>query len=168
MNAQGLAQLVHTPDVDYVQRFQALATAHLEIETRGPTVARLLRRGILEMQVGDYQDARRTMDAALRLDSGVAEIHYQRGCAYALLACVKAEAVPPGPGHHEPSESIRFLLTEAATAFKESIALNDEDTEAQERLLRIGSVLDTGDSEESLAALLRGEDEGAPQATPPA
>lgn len=158
MQTMSLARLVFDGNTDYVEEFQALAAVNLEIQAKGATASRLLRKAILEVHVGDYADARESVERALDASPASAEAHYQRGVAYALLACLKADAIPAGPGHHDlPKESLRFLLTEAARSFAKAVACNADDDEAQERLLRVGTILDTATSEDRIALLLRGE-----------
>lgn len=163
MHVRSLARLVFDGDTDYVEEFQALAAVNLEIQSKGPNAPRLLRKAILEIHLGDYVDARRTVEAALDLHPGLSEAHFQRGVVYALLACLKADAVPAGPGHTTlPPESLRFLLTEAARAFAEAVRTNPYDDDAQERLLRVGTILDTAATEDDVARLLR-DDQHVPR-----
>jgi tetratricopeptide (TPR) repeat protein len=163
MQTPSLARLVFDGNTDYVEEFQALASVNLEIQAKGPSAPRLLRKAILEIHLGNYVHARETVERALDAQPASPEAHYQRGVAYALLACLKADAIPAGPGNHDlPKESLRFLLTEAARSFAQAMQQNPGDDEAQERLLRIGTILDTAVTEQRMGVLLRDGTRGAP------
>ncbi len=157
MRQKLLAQLVSAPrDLDYVERFQALAAVNLEIRRLGPAGDRLLRKALLEMDVGNFaagltaaQDA-----AAIRPDDP--EVYFVMGKALVLLAMVKAEALPGGPGPGSAvEESATGLLLAAADAFRRASQLNRQDEEVQWDLATVEALLKKHETERGLLRALR-------------
>lgn len=157
MKPRLLAQLVQVPaDLDYVEHFQVLSGVNLEIRRHGPSADRLLRKAILEMDVGNYAASLAAAQDACALDPVSAETHHQVGLAYLLLAMAKAGAVPTGPGVREtPSESCMALLQKAVKSFGEVLRLNPNDLETQDDLAMLEHWA-AYDSEARLLKSLRG------------
>jgi tetratricopeptide (TPR) repeat protein len=157
MKTRTLTQLVQVPaDLDYVEHFQVLSGVNLEIRRHGPSAERLLRKAILEMDIGNYAASLAAAQDACALDPVSAETHHQVGLAYLLLAMAKAGAVPTGPGVREtPSESCMELLDKAIGALRDVVRLNPQDQETREDLGLLESWLAL-DSEAKLARTLRG------------
>ncbi len=140
---QTLTRLVHAPlDLDYVENFQALARLNLEIERHGPSAPRLLRRAVLEMDVGNYEASYQAAKDALVLNPESGEAHFQRGLACLLMACVQADAIAGAPGMEAPrGMNMIDLVREASEAFGKAAHLNPDDEEAVEGLAQIGAIL---------------------------
>lgn len=157
MKTRLLTQLVQVPaDLDYVEHFQVLSGVNLEIRRHGPSSDRLLRKAILEMDVGNYAASLAAAQDACALDPVSAETHHQVGLAYLLLAMAKAGAVPTGPGVREtPSESCMGLLQKAIDALREVLRINPEDAETEDDLTMLDDWA-AFDSEAKLHKALRG------------
>lgn len=157
MKTRLLTQLVQVPaDLDYVEHFQVLSGVNLEIRRHGPSADRLLRKAILEMDIGNYAASLAAAQDACALDPVSAETHHQVGLAYLLLAMAKAGVVPTGPGVREsPSESCMGLLQKAVTSLGEVLRLNPDDQETREGVSVLKDWLRT-DSESKLHKQLRG------------
>ncbi len=149
MASNNLLHLIHAPlDVDYVQHFQGLAALNLEIKRLGPSAERMLRKAILEMDVGNFEAGVKAAEHARELSPSTTEIHYQYGLANLLLACAKADAIPSGPGQQMPARTgVKRLLEEAIRAFEDVVRLNAADEEAR-RGLRALQVLLADDADE--------------------
>jgi len=156
MKARLLTQLVQVPaDLDYVEHFQVLSGVNLEIRRHGPSAERLLRKAILEMDVGNYAASLTAAQDAVALDPVSAETHHQVGLAYLFLALAKAGAIPTGPGVREtPAESSLGLLQKAVSSFEEVLRLNPDDLETGDDLEMLRSWCST-DTETKLHRLLR-------------
>lgn len=152
MPSEGLARLIHAPlDPDYVEAFIELAHLNMEIQERGPSAERMIRKSILEMDVGNYLAARSAARQATTLGPQRAESHYQYGAALAVLALYRTGAIPAGPGHQGPVDvSLRDLLEEARTAFRAAVDLCPSDEEALEDLEAIEALLGDDPTEEDL------------------
>ncbi|MCA1819147.1 MAG: hypothetical protein LC620_03705 [Halobacteriales archaeon] len=152
-----LTQLVQVPaDLDYVEHFQVLSGVNLEIRRHGPSADRLLRKAILEMDIGNYAASLVAAQDACALDPVSAETHHQVGLAYLLLAMAKAGAVPTGPGVREtPAESCTGLLQKCIDSFDEVLRLNPEDQETVDDLSMLHAWASC-DSEAKLHRALRG------------
>lgn len=157
MTTRLITQIVQVPaDLDYVEHFQVLSGVNLEIRRHGPSSDRLLRKAILEMDIGNYAASLAAAQDACALDPVSAETHHQVGLAYLLLAMAKAGAVPTGPGVREtPAESCVALLQKAIESFREVLRINPEDTETQDDLGMLESWAEI-DSEAKLHKVLRG------------
>jgi len=156
MKARLLNQLVQVPaDLDYVEHFQVLSGVNLEIRRHGPSADRLLRKAILEMDIGNYAASLAAAQDACALDPVSAETHHQVGLAYLFLALAKAGAVPTGPGVREtPAESSLGLLQRAVGAFEDVLRLNPHDQETADDLEMLRHWCTT-DSEAKLNRMLR-------------
>jgi tetratricopeptide (TPR) repeat protein len=157
MKTRLLTQLVQVPaDLDYVEHFQVLSGVNLEIRRHGPSADRLLRKAILEMDIGNYAASLAAAQDACALDPVSAETHHQVGLAYLLLAMAKAGVVPTGPGVREtPSESCMGLLQKAVSSLGEVLRLNPDDQETREGVSVLKDWL-RADSESKLHKQLRG------------
>jgi tetratricopeptide (TPR) repeat protein len=129
---QRLLQLFQVPaDLDYVQSFQALSKANLDLRRHGPTAERLLRKAYLERAVGNHASSLAAAQDALVLDPRNAEMHYQVGLAFLYLALAKADALPVGPSPTDlPQESTAELLEKSVAAFGIALELNPNDEDA--------------------------------------
>jgi tetratricopeptide (TPR) repeat protein len=157
MKARLLSELVQVPaDLDYVEHFQVLSGVNLEIRRHGPNADRLLRKAILEMDIGNFSASLAAAQASCALDPVSAETHHQVGLAYLLLAMARAGAVPTGPGVREtPSESCTALIQRALESFREVLRLNPEDQETRDGVAMLEDW--TGfESEAKLNKALRG------------
>ncbi len=157
MASNNLLHLIHAPlDVDYVQHFQGLAALNLEIKRLGPSAERMLRKAILEMDVGNFEAGVKAAEHARELSPSTTEIHYQYGLANVLLACAKADAIPSGPGQQIPARTgVKALLEEAVEAFEEVVNLNDCDDEARRGLRALKTLLADGADERSIVKALK-------------
>jgi hypothetical protein len=158
MKQRLLTQLVQAPnDLDYVQHFQVLAAVNLEIRRQGPNAERLLRKAILELDVGNFGAGLTAAQDAVALDALRAEPHYHIGMAYLLLALVKAGAIPAGPGHAEqPDESVTGLVLRAVDGLAQAAKLNTGDEETQADVETLKALLKAHSSDRGLAQALRG------------
>lgn len=156
MEQKALTQLLHKPaDLDYVEHFQDLADVNLEIRRYGPSTERLLRKAILEMDVGNFQSGLEAAKDAVVLDDQCQEAHYQVGASYVMLAFVKAGAVPSGPGNQfVPSEGAVDLLQDARGAFDRALEICPDDAEAQEDLHIVAELLGEVADEADLVRVL--------------
>jgi tetratricopeptide (TPR) repeat protein len=132
MRQRLLALLVHGPDLDYVEHFQKLAAVNLEIRRSGPTAERLLRKAILEMDVGNFLASLAAAEDALALEPKDPEVRHQLGRINLRLALAKAGAIPLGPGAEKGIlQSATDLLQDAITSFDAAVRLNPEDDESR-------------------------------------
>ena len=137
-----VAQLVGA-DADYVTHFGELQVLNLEIRSQGPTTERLLRKAILELDVGNFLASVDAAQDAVNMAPFNPDTHHLLGLAYIHLALSKADILPHGPGSHEGApESVTGMLWRAVEQFREAIehAPNDEETQMDiqtlEKLLR--------------------------------
>ena len=154
---QRLSQLFQVPaDLDYVESFQALSKANLEIRRYGPTAERLLRKARLERDVGKHASSLVAAQDALVLDPRNPEMHYQVGLAFLYLALAKAGALPVGPSPGElPEDSVRDCLEKAVAAFRLVVELNPKDEDARQDAQALQSAMATHPGDDSLADALR-------------
>ncbi len=158
MKQQTLASLVHAPlDADYVGNFQALAAVNLELERHGPSHRRLLRKGILELDVGNFEAGHETLHQALRYDDSDAETHFQHAVASLLVACVKADAIVAAPGSNiqQDGRTIVEHLRSAAKSLAAVVRLNPHDDEAKEGLGHLAEVMADDPDDAALRNLLQ-------------
>jgi Flp pilus assembly protein TadD len=157
MRTKLLLQLVQVPaDLDYVQHFQTLSAVNLEIRKSGASAERLLRKAILESDVGNFEAALLAAKDAVDLEPKNPEAHHQVGMASLMLAMVKSGALASGPGLHEmPTESATELVLAAMEAFREAAKLNPEDQESRADLAALKVLVKRKESEEELAQALR-------------
>lgn len=157
MKQKALTHLLHGPaDLDYVEHFQSLADVNLEIRRYGPSTERLLRKAILEMDVGNFQSGLEAAKDAVVLDGQCQEAHYQVGVSYVMLAFVKAGAVPTGPGNQStPSETAMELLNQAGDAFGRALRITPHDEESKEDLTIVSELLAEVKEENALLQVLR-------------
>lgn len=155
---QRLTQLFQVPaDLDYVESFQALSKANLEIRRYGPTAERLLRKARLERDVGNHASSLSATQDALVLDPRNPEMHYHVGLAFLYLALAKAQALPVGPSPSElPEESSTELLGKAVAAFLMVLELNPRDEDARQDAAALQAVLDAHPDGRRLDDALRG------------
>lgn len=160
MNRQTLARLVTTTeDPDYVAGFQALAEVNLALRSDGPKTALLVRKAILELDLSNFQAARRACQDALVMDPEHAEANYYLGLACTLLACVRAGATAACASHRDrPDDSMRSLLEQARGAFEKAARANEEDPQADKGAAAVETLLSESADEAELAAALRGDD----------
>lgn len=154
---QRLSQLFQVPaDLDYVESFQALSKANLEIRRYGPSAERLLRKAHLERDVGNHASSLAAAQDALVLDPRNPEMHYQVGLAFLYLALAKAGALPVGPSPTElPEDSARDLLDKAVAGFHLVLELNPKDEDARQDAQALQAVLAAHPGEAGLAEALR-------------
>ena len=132
MRLRLLARMVHGPDLDYVEHFQLLSAINLEIRRSGPTAERLLRKAILEMDVGNFLASLAAAEDALALDAKSPEIRHQLGAINLRLALAKAGCIPLGPGAEKGIlQSPTELLQAAIDSFQACVRLNPEDDESR-------------------------------------
>jgi hypothetical protein len=147
--------LLATEEPDYVEHFQRLAHVNLEIGQGGPTCERLLRKSILERDVGNYHASVEAATQASLREPQNAEAHYQAAMAAVHLAFVRAGALPPGPGQGEvPRQTIFRLVQSAAERLGEAIRLRPEDLEAVEDLEALNRFLAGHDGEPAMRQAL--------------
>jgi hypothetical protein len=137
-----VAQLVGA-DADYVTHFGELQVLNLEIRGQGPTPERLLKKAILELDVGNFLASVDAGRDAVAMAPFSADTHHILGLAYVHAAFAKAGMIPQGPGHGEGMpESVTGLLWRSLEQFRECLeqAPDDEETrhdvQVLEKLLR--------------------------------
>ena len=157
MRPKQIAQLVPKPnDLDYVEHFQTLSTVNLEIRRHGPSADRLVRKAILELDVGNFSASLTAAQDAAVLEPSNPETHHLVGMAYLMLALVKSGALPSGPGlHASPSESVTALVLHGSDSFREASRLNPGDEESQADFEALKSLLRRMPSDEELSTALR-------------
>jgi tetratricopeptide (TPR) repeat protein len=155
--SQRLAQLFQVPaDLDYVEAFQALALANLEIRKEGPSVERMLRKGLLERRAGNHAASLAAVQRARELDPDNAEVHYELGLAYFFLALARAHALPVGPRPMDlPLHGTSELLGLSVEAFSRVVELNPQDDDAAADLAALAELLALGATDEQLGDALR-------------
>lgn len=146
-----IQELVHAPQADYVETFQALAIVNLEIQNYGPTAERLLRRGLLEIDMGAYVDARESIQDALIADASIPEGMYYLGVANVLLCLQKAGVIAGSAGQVAP-EPARVHMEQACSAFRTAVALNDDD-DLHSQLAACEDLLAAADGEDEFLEL---------------
>ncbi len=132
-----VAQLVGS-DADYVTHFGELQALNLEIRAQGPTTERLLRKAILELDVGNFLASVDAARDAVAMAPFAADTHHLLGLAYVHVAFAKAGMIPQGPGHGEGvPESVTGLLWRALEQFRECLeqAPDDEETRSDVAVL---------------------------------
>jgi hypothetical protein len=156
MRPRLIAQLVHASDLDYVEHFQMLSAVNLEIRRSGPTAERLLRKSILEMDVGNFLASLSAAEDALALAPKSAEVRHQLGCVNLRLALAKAGAIPLGPGAEKGIlQSPTELLQAAIDAFQAAVRLNPQDDESRTDAGILAQLAGDCDSDAKLAKALR-------------
>ena len=126
-----IQELVHAPQTDYVETFQAISEVNLEIQRFGPTPTRLLKRGVLEIDMGSYVDARTSIQDALVVRDDMPEALYYLGVANVFLSMQRVGIIAAAAGQFAP-EPARSHMQQAVAAFEAALALApDEDLEAQ-------------------------------------
>ncbi|HEX2065386.1 MAG TPA: hypothetical protein VHI93_01100, partial [Candidatus Thermoplasmatota archaeon] len=116
MRPRLIAQLVHAADLDYVEHFQMLSAVNLEIRRSGPTAERLLRKAILEMDVGNFLASLAAAEDALALDPKSPEVRHQLGRINLRLALAKAGAPGRSGGCGVAAQRARQLGVAVAVA----------------------------------------------------
>ncbi len=142
MKQRTLLELVQPAEPDYVEHFRLLAVLNVEIRRNGPTWERLLRKSILEMDVGNFSAGLDAARDAIDLRPGAAEAYFQEGMALLLLAFQKAGALAASAGSEAPVGSTRTLLEQAVDAFDEASRINPGDQECQEDVATLSAFLE--------------------------
>ncbi len=157
MKQKTLLQLVPPhQESDYLEHFASLAMVNVEIREKGATAERLLRKSILEMDIGNYSAA---LDAArdasdVRLDW--AEAHYQEGMSLLLLAFSKAGILAGAAAMERPVGSVRTLLVLARDSLRLAMDLNPLDEEVAEDYEALLDFTTAHDEDADLVAALQG------------
>ncbi len=156
MKQKTLLQLVppHT-EADYLEHFQSLAEVNMEIRQNGLTPERLLRKSIIELEIGNYSAERDAARDAAELKPDWAEVHYQEGMSLLLLALTKAGVVAGAPGMEAPVGGVRTLMEHAARSFGQALRLNADDEEVQEDVAALTRFLARHDEDADLEAAVR-------------
>lgn len=156
MRQRLLTQLIATPDLDYVEHFKVLSAVNLEIRRHGPTAARLLRKAILEMDIGNYPASLAAALDAQALTPASAEVRHQVAMSCLRLAIAKVGAIPLGPGaESDIPESATELLEQSIAAFREAARLNPDDEETRAALGVLQQLADDCDTDSKLGKALR-------------
>lgn len=156
MKQRTLQELVTVPaEADYVQHFQALSTVNLEIREHGATAHRLLRKAILEMDVGNYHAALDAARDAVEAKPDLLEARYQEGLALILLSFAKVGVLAGSQGMASPAARPRRLLVQALDAFSTVAAANPEDEEAAADMSALAAFLEDVVEDDALEAELR-------------
>jgi hypothetical protein len=151
-----LTALVQTSDLDYVEHFQALALANLELRRLGPSPERLVAKSVLEFNVGNYGASVAAAQDAVALAPLSSETHHQLGLSYLVLGLAKAGALSVGPGVSERiPESVTGLLWKSLESWKEAVRLAADDEETRHDLGILAGVLDLHRTDAELVAALR-------------
>ncbi len=151
-----LTHLVQATDLDYVEHFQSLAIANLELRRLGPSAERLVRKSVLELDVGNFTASAAAAQDAVALAPLSSETHHQLGLSTLYLALAKAGAIPVGPGVPERvPESVTGLLWRSLEAWKEALRLAPDDEETRHDLGIVESVLAAHRSDGELVEALR-------------
>lgn len=132
MRQKTLLQLVPPQESDYLEHFASLATVNVEIREKGATAERLLRKSILEMDIGNYAAGLEAARDAADVRPEWSEAHYQEGLGLLLLAFTKAGVLAGSPGMERPIGSVKTLLEHAKRALGEAMRLNPRDEEVSE------------------------------------
>lgn len=155
MKTRTLGEWVKERDLDYVERFQALAVLNMEIRKSGPNAERMLRKSVLEMDVGNYTASLTAAQDAVALDPISAETHHQVGMSLLVVALSKAGAVPGGPGQEEGPEPVLGVLTRAVACFRAALERNPRDEETGTLSTALQATLRDHPDEKRLRAALR-------------
>lgn len=156
MKQRTLQEVITVPaETDYLEHFQALATVNLEIHHHGPSAHRLLRKSILEADIGNYTAALEAARDAIDVAPTLTEAHYQEGMCLMLLAFSRAGVLAGAPGLESPIARPRRLLEQARDAFAATVAGNPADDEAAMDLYAIEGFLRRHEADDSLEAELR-------------
>ncbi len=156
MKQKTLLQLVPPhQESDYLTHFASLAMVNIEIREKGATAERLLRKSILEMDIGNYSAA---LDAArdasdVRLDW--AEAHYQEGMSLLLCAFAKAGVLAGSAAMERPVGSVRSLLHLARDSLRLAMDLNPLDEEVEEDHEALVAFTSAHDADDDLIAALQ-------------
>lgn len=157
MKQKTLLQLVPPQqESDYLEHFQALSAVNLEIRQQGATPERLLRKSILEVDIGNFSAGLDAARDAAELRPEWAEVHYQEGMSLLLLAFTKAGVMAGAPGMEPPLGSIHTLMGHAARSFGQALQLNQDDDEVQEDLAVLTRFMTRHEGEAALRDALQG------------
>jgi tetratricopeptide (TPR) repeat protein len=157
MRQRLLLQLMQAPrDLDYVGHFQELSRLNLEMRRFGPSAQRLLRKTMLEREVGNYGASLGAAQDALLLDPNNPEMHYHLGIAFVYVALARADALPIGAVPQAlPHETATTLLQKGAEAFRTVLNFNPRDEDAQEDLAAVERILEDSANEAEVCGALR-------------
>lgn len=158
MQQRNLLQLLPPRDeTDYLDHFRCLATVNVEIQKNGATPERLLRKSILEMEVGNFSAGLEAARDASDVRPTWSEAHYQQGMALLHLAFVRAGILAGSAGMERPVGSCKTLLEHAGRAFGEALRLHAEDEEVKDDLKTLSMFLaanpDADDVREAMQGL---------------
>lgn len=155
MKTRTLGEWVKERDLDYVERFQALAVLNMEIRKSGPNAERMLRKAVLEMDVGNYTASLTAAQDAVALEPNSAETHHQVGMSLLVVALSKAGAVPGGPGQEDGPEPVSSILKRAVASFRATLERNQEDEETSTLFTAVQATLRDHPDERGLRSALR-------------
>ncbi len=155
MKQKTLLQLVPPhQENDYLEHFASLAMVNVEIREKGATAERLLRKSILEMDIGNYSAALDAARDASDVRADWAEAHYQEGMSLLLLAFTKAGILAGAAAMERPVGSVRTLLIHARDALEQAMHLNPLDEEVIEDYeALVDFTRDHGEEDDLVAAL---------------
>ncbi len=123
--------VLHPPrEVDYVATFQQLADTTLAMRREGASYERMVRRGVLEADLGNYDASRQTAYDAALMRHDPLEALFLRGSSALLQALTRLdvlEAKVPDPG----TLPVRTLLEDAQQAFHDVVRIDPTDKDAQ-------------------------------------
>ncbi len=156
MQQRNLLQLLPPRDeTDYLDHFRCLAAVNVEIQQNGASAERLLRKAILEMEVGNFAAGLEAARDATDVRPEWAEAHYQQGMALLHLAFVRAGILAGSAGMERPVGSCKTLLEHAGRAFGEALRLHPEDEEVQDDLKTLSLFLASNEDVDSVRAAMQ-------------
>lgn len=156
MQQKSLLQLLPPQEEsDYVEHFQALAAVNVEIRQRGPTAERLLRKSILEMDVGNFAACVDSARDAAEVRPRFAEAHYQQGMGLLLLAFTRAGVMAGAPAMEQPVGSTRTIMQHAARALRNALDINGSDDEVAEDVAVLEAFIGRYESDHELETALQ-------------
>lgn len=147
-------ELVNAPQTDYVEAFQAFAALGMEIQRMGPTPERLMKKGILEIDLGAYVDAKQSIQDALLANASVPEGMYYLGVVNVYLSLQRAGVLAAAQGQFAP-EYARVHMEEACVAFRSALAVND-DEDLRSQLAACEALLEDASDEPSFLQQFEG------------
>lgn len=143
-------------DSDYVAHFRDLSVLNLEIRRSGPSPERLLRKAVLELDLGNFLASLDAAQDAVALAPFSTETHHQLGMAYLHLALAKAGILSHGPGQHEGApESVTGLLWRALEAWHVVLERAPDDEETRLDVAVLERILKDNPTDEALVQALR-------------
>ncbi len=156
MKQKTLLQLVPPhQESDYLEHFASLATVNIEIREKGATAERLLRKSILEMDIGNYTAALEAARDAADVRKDWAEAYYQEGMSLLLLAFAKAGIMAGSAAMERPLGSVKTLLGHARNALQQAMHLNPLDEEVEEDFEALVAFTAEHEGDDDLVAALQ-------------